>query len=332
VPWYREYVHGRAVVLAVMALAAAAPVASAATGAAQVIGPDGHLVASARAQAGWAYPADGSVAQVADVEFRPGSVHLTGITLLGGRITIGAAVAGPIASTTALVVDGRAVAGVHDNTVIAIPGAGWALIQQEAVIPLASGGVRVSHVAVRLHLLAAVGGVPAGTDILVGYVAGRGDQVVLGGAATEIPPALIPIYRAAGRRYAVPWSVLAAINRVETGFGQYMGASPAGAIGFMQFMPGTWAAYGVDGDGNGRIDPYSPADAIFSAANLLAANGAARNLRAAVFQYNHATWYVDRVLSLASAYADGASLPPVYDGPHPNDDEDGSLYSPIALW
>jgi hypothetical protein len=326
-------VHARAVLLAASALVAVAPLARAASGTAQVIGPDGHLVASARAQAGWAYPADGSVAQVADVEFRRGSVRLTGITLLGGRVRIRAAVAGADSTMAGLVVDGRPVRGVHDNTVVTIPGAGWALVQQQAVIPLSSGGVRVSHVAIRLHLLAPVGAVPAGTDVLVGYVAGRGEQLQLGGAASEIPPALVPIFRAAGRRYGVPWSVLAAINRVETHFGQYLGTSPAGAVGFMQFMPATWAAYAVDGDGDGRIDPYAPADAIFSAANLLAQNGAARDLRTAVFDYNHATWYVDRVLALASAYADGASeVPAAYQGAHPDRDEDGSHYSPIALW
>jgi hypothetical protein len=326
-------VQARAVLLAASALVAVAPLARAASGTAQVIGPDGHLVASSRAQAGWAYPADGSVAQVADVAFGRRSVRLAGINLLGGRVRIAAAVAGPLSSTVRLVVDGRPVGRLHDNMVVTIPGAGWALVQQQAVIPLSGGGVRVSHVAIRLHLLAPLGGVPAGTDVLVGYVAGRGDQVQLGGAAAEIPPALVPVFRAAGRRYGVPWSVLAAINRVETHFGQYLTTSPAGAIGFMQFMPPTWAAYAVDGDGDGRIDPYSPADAIFAAANLLQANGAARDLRAAIFDYNHATWYVDRVLALASAYADGVSeVPAAYPGPHPNADEDGSHYSPIALW
>jgi cell wall-associated NlpC family hydrolase len=42
--------------------------------------------------------------------------------------------------------------------------------------------------------------------------------------------------------------------------------SPAGAIGVAQFMPGTWAEYGVDGNGDGVADPTDPADAIPSAA------------------------------------------------------------------
>jgi soluble lytic murein transglycosylase-like protein len=315
------------------ALAAIVPSARAASGLAEVIGPDGRLVATASAQAGWAYPADGSVAQVADVTVVAGSVQLTGVTLLGGRVTIAGARAGPGGSVSGLQLDGQPVTADRPNTVIAIPGAGWALVSQQAVIPLRSGRVRTTYVAVRLHLLVAVGGVPAGTDVVIGYVAGRRTAAVLRGAATEIPPALVPIYRAAGRRYGVPWAVLAAINRVETSFGRDLSVSSAGAVGWMQFMPGTWAAYGVDANGDGRTDPYTPEDAIAAAANLLRANGAARDLRGAIFQYNHAWWYVDRVLALAGAYADGAATIPVgSDGPRPGEDENGALWSPIALW
>jgi hypothetical protein len=330
---YGERVHGRALALAVAALVAAVPAARASAGLAQVIGPDGRLVVTAAAQAGWAYPADGSVAQVADVALGAGTVQLSGIRLLGGRVVIGTSVVGTTGTTIGLVVDGRPVPAPRDNTVIAIPGAGWALIQQQAVIPLRTGRLRTTRVAVRLHLLAPVGGVPAGTDVLIGYVAGRVGRVLLGGAAAEIPAGLVPVYKAAGRRYGVPWSVLAAINRIETSFGANLATSPAGAIGWMQFMPGTWAVYGVDGDGDGRVNPYSPADAIFAAANLLSANGAGHDLARAVFQYNHATWYVDRVLALAGAYADGTTtLPAGVDAPQPGEDENGRLYSPIALW
>ncbi|MDX6426129.1 MAG: hypothetical protein QOD52_1534, partial [Gaiellaceae bacterium] len=48
---------------------------------------------------------------------------------------------------------------------------------------------------------------------------------------------LQPIWQAAGQAYGVPWSVLAAINKIESNFGQNMGPSSAGAIGWMQFMP-----------------------------------------------------------------------------------------------
>jgi len=70
----------------------------------------------------------------------------------------------------------------------------------------------------------------------------------------------------------VPWSVLAAINKVETGFGQNMGPSSAGAIGWMQFMPDTWARWGTDANGDGVADPWNAEDAIYSAARYLAAH------------------------------------------------------------
>lgn len=44
--------------------------------------------------------------------------------------------------------------------------------------------------------------------------------------------------------------------------------SPAGAQGIAQFMPNTWRAHGIDGNGDGRADVWDPADAIPSAARL----------------------------------------------------------------
>jgi hypothetical protein len=64
----------------------------------------------------------------------------------------------------------------------------------------------------------------------------------------------------------------------------------------MQFMPATWKAYGVDANGDGVRDPYNPFDAIFAAARYLRAAGADRDIREAIFAYNHADWYVESVL------------------------------------
>jgi peptidoglycan LD-endopeptidase LytH len=69
-------------------------------------------------------------------------------------------------------------------------------------------------------------------------------------------------------------------------------------------MPGTWIQYAVDASGSGRPNPYDPRDAIFSAARLLAANGGARDIRHALFAYNHALWYVDAVLWRAALITD----------------------------
>jgi cell wall-associated NlpC family hydrolase len=115
------------------------------------------------------------------------------------------------------------------------------------------------------------------------------------------PSFLIPIYKAAARHYHVPWRILAAINFIESDYGRNMSTSSAGAIGWMQFEPSTWAMYGANIDHRGQPNPYNPRDAIFAAARYLAASGARHNLRQAIFSYNHATWYVDEVMATAAS-------------------------------
>jgi hypothetical protein len=112
----------------------------------------------------------------------------------------------------------------------------------------------------------------------------------------RIPPFLLPIYQAAGIQYSVPWQVLAAINEIETDYGRNLSVSSAGALGWMQFMPSSWAMYGVDANGDGVKDPYNPVDAIFAAARYLKAAGADTDLSRSIFAYNHADWYVESVL------------------------------------
>jgi murein DD-endopeptidase MepM/ murein hydrolase activator NlpD len=119
---------------------------------------------------------------------------------------------------------------------------------------------------------------------------------------------LQPIWQAAAQAYGVPWSVLAAINKIESNFGQNMGPSSAGAIGWMQFMPDTWARWGLDATGDGVADPWNAEDAIYSAARYLAATGGASDIGSAVFSYNHAQWYVDEVLQLAQQYEGGGAV------------------------
>ena len=130
------------------------------------------------------------------------------------------------------------------------------------------------------------------------------DRVDLAGPPPAKPgqlKTLVDIYRSAGYRYGIDWRVLAAINRVETNFGQNTHVSSAGAVGWMQFMPSTWRRWGVDASGDGIADPYDPQDAIFSAARYLNAAHGEQDIRRAVFAYNHADWYVNEVLSIAAA-------------------------------
>lgn len=131
-------------------------------------------------------------------------------------------------------------------------------------------------------------------------------------AVSDIPAELIGVYRAAAASCPLPWPVLAAIGKVESDHGrstlpgvQRGTANFAGAEGPMQFLPATWAAYGVDADGDGTADIYNPIDAIWGAARMLCANGAGNpaTVRAAVFSYNHADWYVEKVMAIAASYA-----------------------------
>lgn len=119
------------------------------------------------------------------------------------------------------------------------------------------------------------------------------------------PPQFVPIYQAAAAKYKLGSkgpSILAAIHGIESAFGTNLDTSSAGANGQMQFMPGTWEAYGVDANGDGKKDLNDPQDAIFSAAHYLRASGAPKDWHGAILAYNHADWYVNNVLSDADKY------------------------------
>lgn len=117
-----------------------------------------------------------------------------------------------------------------------------------------------------------------------------------------------PIYIKAQAKFNVPWQILSAVHEIETGrSGDTFIASYAGAQGPMQFMPATFYSYGVDGDGDGQARINDVDDAIFSAANYLAANGANRgDYINALFHYNHDYGYVNTVLYKARLLGLGA--------------------------
>ena len=142
-----------------------------------------------------------------------------------------------------------------------------------------------------------------------GYAAFAPDGAVIRFTSVQNGPmsfaSLRSIWQGAGNAYGIPWEVLAAINKVETDFGRNLGPSSAGAIGWMQFMPSTWARWGEDANGDGVADPNNPTDAIFSAARYLVACGGQTDIAGAVYCYNHAGWYVNDVLGLAAQYSSG---------------------------
>ncbi len=93
--------------------------------------------------------------------------------------------------------------------------------------------------------------------------------------------------------------------------GVHEGENSAGAAGPMQFLAPTFhgvlAAHRIPPGGATPPSRYNPHDAIHAAAFLLCDEGVSRgDLRAGIFAYNHADWYVDLILDQAAEYAEAA--------------------------
>jgi hypothetical protein len=148
----------------------------------------------------------------------------------------------------------------------------------------------------------------------------QGGGPVPGGVPTTVAVGQIPAEQlalmqqvASSAPCQLPWTVLAAIADVESGFGKSADqASSAGAYGYGQFLQSTWQSYG-----NGvpwrttdpteqarpvdqRLDSTNFHYALPAMARYLCASGAGQDLRKAIFAYNHADWYVAEVIQLAA--------------------------------
>lgn len=181
-----------------------------------------------------------------------------------------------------------------------------------------------------------------------GIIGGGGyfDGTIIPGGG--VPPQFMPFYRSAEKAYGVDWYVLAAIHFVETGFSTHPTMiSSAGAVGPLQFMPATWVGwsyniggglvsknlditslsviasgrgYGRDGNNDGKADPWNEEDAIHTAAYYLSKNNYATDPRNAIWHYNHAEWYINKVLQNAerfknaATYEGGGDIPPLQPG------------------
>ncbi|HEY1626052.1 MAG TPA: lytic transglycosylase domain-containing protein [Streptosporangiaceae bacterium] len=150
---------------------------------------------------------------------------------------------------------------------------------------------------------------PAGTVVNLVPVTQQAALPVVTNVPDSTPKNYLQLYQASAAEYCpgLSWTVLAAIGQIESDDGTNDGPSSAGALGPMQFMPATWAQWGTSGFGeSGSPDIMNPYDAVPSAARLLCADGATHGvagLSRAIFDYNHATWYVSDVLDLAAEYA-----------------------------
>jgi hypothetical protein len=159
----------------------------------------------------------------------------------------------------------------------------------------------VAKVGAALAVIAAVGYWTSDPDV--------GASVPASATTGDIPAGYLALYHARGATCPnLDWALLAAIGKVETNHGRSplpgvsSGANSAGARGPMQFLPATYAAVRRR---HPEVGPnvYDPGHAIPAAAHLLCDNGV-RDGRVwdAVWSYNHAGWYVDKVLAQAAAY------------------------------
>lgn len=191
---------------------------------------------------------------------------------------------------------------MEPTTTIKVARIGYEILKDEKkrnIIIVGIGTVLIGALSCFLLIFIVIANLSGMIGITTGFKSGSASNI----AISEIPQELMPIYVNAQEKYGVSWAVLAAINKVETDFGRNVQVSSAGAIGWMQFIPSTWDQYKVDGNGDGICDPNNSWDAIYTAANYLKACGFEQDPSKAIYAYNHAWWYVDKVLGYATNYS-----------------------------
>ena len=192
-----------------------------------------------------------------------------------------------------------------------------------------------------------VGGLIVAPMLIVGgsgllFASGNGCSAAQGSqppvspqARDSIPANYLTLFQRMGKKYGVPWVVLAGIGEVESEDGRttlpgvHSGSNAFGAAGPMQIGIGgasgnNWGGAPVhpasehvngvatDGDGDGIASVYDPADAIAGAAKYLLEHGVTDSVPDAIFAYNHSQSYVQLVMSFASDYSRGGfSVSPV---------------------
>lgn len=133
-------------------------------------------------------------------------------------------------------------------------------------------------------------------------------------ALADIPADYLILYQQAATECpGLDWSILAAIGKIESDHGRSTlpgvadgTENPSHARGPMQFLQPTFdgvvAHHPLPPGGHTPPSPWDKHDAIFAASFYLCDNNASHDLRAAIFAYNHADWYIDQVLTQAALY------------------------------
>ncbi|MBU7599632.1 lytic murein transglycosylase [Streptomyces sp. P38-E01] len=213
--------------------------------------------------------------------------------------------------------------------------------------------------------------IPDGKDRPGGSGPGRA-----GAGAAGIPATVLTAYRNAEKKLAaerpgcnLPWELLAAIGRVESGQARGGALDSDGntlrpirgpvldgngfalikdtdggafdgdkrfdrAVGPMQFIPSTWASWGADGNDDGVSDPNNIHDAALAAGRYLCAGGRdlsrAADLERAILSYNRSREYLRTVLSWLEFYRKGTHEVPDGKGTLPDSPGAGNPSRPAS--
>ncbi|WP_029180961.1 MULTISPECIES: lytic transglycosylase domain-containing protein [Streptomyces] len=146
----------------------------------------------------------------------------------------------------------------------------------------------------RWQLLAAIGQVESGQA--------RGGRVTSDG--TTVAPILGP--RLDGVAFALIRDTDNGAHDGDTAYDR--------AVGPMQFIPSTWARWGADGNGDGRMDPNNVFDAALAAGRYLCAGGRDLSVPAqldrAILGYNHSAAYLRTVRAWYAYFVEGHRVVP----------------------